>query len=93
MCFHIVNTTPLLRDLCQYVTPQYATDWEVIGILLGLPVGELKIIEAGYPTDLKGCCNEMWIQWLQVDSTASWRKLFAVIESPVVSCSTPDIGY
>ena len=88
----IVHTTPLLKDLYQYITPQYAADWEVIGTLLGLPSGELRTIKAGNPTDVKCCCNQMWIHWLQVDTTASWGKLFTVIESPAVSYSAPDKG-
>ena len=89
---HLVNTTPLLKDLYQHITPQYAADWEVIGTLLGLPSGELRAIEAGYPTNIKWCCNQMLKKWLEVDTTASWRKLFTVIESPAVSCSAPDKG-
>ena len=27
------------------------------------------------------CCNEMFAMWLSKDSTASWKKLFAAIES------------
>ena len=87
-----MNTTPLLKDLYLCITPQYAADWEVIGTLLGLPIGELKAIKAGNPTDFKWCCNQMWIHWLQVDTAASWRKLFTVIESPAVSCSAHDKG-
>ena len=81
----LVNATPLLKDLYQHVTPQYAADWEVIGTLLGLPSGELKAIEAGYPTNVRWCCNQMFKKWLEVDPTASWGKLFTVIESPAVS--------
>ena len=87
-----MDTAPLLKDLYQHITPQHAADWKTIGTLLGIPIGELKAIEAGYPTDVKWCCNEMWIQWLKVDTTASWRKLFTVIESTAVSCSAPDKG-
>ena len=87
-----MNTTPLLKDLYQHITPQYAADWKVIGILLGLPSGELKAIEAGYPTNVKWCCNAMLEKWLEMDTTASWGKLFTVIESPAVSCSAPDKG-
>ena len=84
-CVMTVNTTPLLMDLYQHVTPQYAADWKVIGTLLGLPSGELKAIEAGYPTNVRWCCNAMLEKWLEVDTTASWRKLFTIIESPAVS--------
>ena len=88
----LVNTTPLLKDLYQHITPQYAADWKVIGTLLGLPSGELKAIEAGYPTNVKWCCNQMLEKWLEVDPTASWEKLLTVIESPAVSSSASDKG-
>ena len=88
----IVNTAPLLKDLYQHITPQYAADWKVIGILLGLPSATIDIIERDNPHKTRECCNEMWIEWLQVDTTASWGKLFTVIESPAVSCSAPDKG-
>ena len=80
-----VTTVPKLKDLYQHITPQYAADWKVIGTLLGLPIGELKAIEAGYPTNVKWCCNQMLEKWLEVDPSASWEKLISVIESPAVS--------
>jgi len=80
-----VKNTPLLKDLYELITPQYAADWKVIGILLGLPKGELNSIEAGYPTNVKWCCNKMLEKWLEVDPTACWEKLFAAIESPAVT--------
>ena len=83
---------PLLKDLYQHITPQYAVDWKVIGTLLGLPSGEMKAIEAGYPTNVKWCRNQMLEKWLKMDITASWEKLLTVIESPAVSCSAPDKG-
>ena len=61
------------------------TGWKVIGTILGLPSGELKAIEPGYPTNVKWCCNQMLEMWLEMDPTASWGKLFTVIESPAVS--------
>ena len=59
---------------------------------MGLPSGELKAIEAGYPTNVKWCCNQMLKKWLETDITASWEKLLTVIQSPAVSYSTPDKG-
>ena len=79
------NTTPLLKDLCRHITPRYAADWKAIGTLLNLPTGELKAMEAGWPTNAKWCCNQMLEKWLEMDITASWRKLLTVIESPSVS--------
>ena len=92
MLFHNSDTTPLLKDLYLHITPQYAVDWKVIGTLLGLPSGELKAIEAGYPTNVKWCCFQMLEKLLETDTTASWRKLFTVIGSPAVSYSAPDKG-
>ena len=34
------------------------------------------------------CCNEMFAMWLNKDSTATWKKLFAAIESIEASQST-----
>ena len=90
--FTIVNTTPSLKDLYQYITPQYAVDWKVIGILLGLPDATIDIIEHDNHFKARECCNAMLREWLLVDTTASWRKLFTVIESPPVSCCAPDKG-
>ena len=87
-----VDTTPLLKDLYQHITPQYAADWKVIGTLLGLPSGRLQAIEAGWPTNVKWCCNQMLEKWLQVDTTASWRKLITIIKSPAVSYSALNKG-
>ena len=87
----IVNTTPLLKELYQHITPQYAADWKVIGTLLGLPGATIDIIERDNHYKARECCNAMWIEWLKV-TAASWRKLFTVIESPAVSCSAPDKG-
>ena len=92
MLHPIVNTTPLLKDLHHYITPQYAVQWRVIGTQLGLPIAKLKIIEYDNRDKAEPCCNAMLEKWLQVDTTASWRKLFTVIESPAVSYSTPDKG-
>ena len=87
----IVNSTPVLKDLYKHITPQYAAEWEVIGTLLNIPHGTLKVIEAGRPTNVKWCCNQMFEKWLEIDTAASWAKLFTVIESPAVT-STPDRG-
>ena len=92
LIFSVVNPIPRLKDLYQHITPQYAAHWFKIGILLGLPSGELRTIEAGYPTDVKWCCNQMLKRWLEADISASWEKLFTIIESPTVSGSAPDKG-
>ena len=85
-----VNTTPLLKDLHHYITPQYAVKWRVMGTQLGLPNGTLDVIEHDNHYKARECCNAMLKEWLQDDTTASWGKLSTVIESPAVSFSAPD---
>lgn len=76
-----MKSTPLLKDLYKLISPNYAADWKVIGVLLGLPEGELNIIEAGNHTNVKRCCNKMLEKWLEMDPTATWEKMFDAIES------------
>ena len=87
-----MNTTPLLKDLYQHITPQYAAEWKVIGTLLDVPSVILSMIEAEYPIDAKQCCCKMLEKWLEIDTIASWGKLLTVIGSPAVLCSAPDKG-
>ena len=81
----VTTTIPLLKELEDLVTTQHAAKWKVIGTLLRLPSGKLNAIEAGWPTNAEWCCNKMWEAWLDVDTTASWEKIHAAIESPAVS--------
>ncbi|XP_065888660.1 uncharacterized protein [Dysidea avara] len=80
------TSTPLLKDLQNHITHCYAVYWRVIGTQLDLPNETLNIIE--HSTDMDGvpaCCNAMLEKWLEVDPSASWEKLFKVIESLAVS--------
>ena len=88
-----VHTTPKLKDLYQYVTPQYATHWRIIGTRLGLSTPSLDIIEYDHNNKASGCCNAVFEKWLCIDTTASWKKLFAITESPIVSDINSDQGY
>ena len=81
----IVNAAPLLKELHKRITPQYAANWKVIGTQLGLPSGTLDIIEHDHKHRATHCCDAMLEEWLEVDATASWRKLFSVIESPSIA--------
>ena len=87
--FYLANhNAPSLGDLYERITPRYAADWKVIGALLGIPNEELKAIEVGYPTNLKWCSNKMLEKWLEMDSTASWSKIFKAIQSPAMSSTS-----
>ena len=90
--FSVDHETPLLKDLYKQITPQYAAHWRELGTLLGLSRKTLNIIEYDNPYSAMDCCNAMLKKWLEVDTTASWRKFFLTIKSPVVSSSAPDKG-
>ena len=83
-----VTSVPSLKDLYQYITPHYATHWNVIGTQLGLSTGILDIIGNDNMHKAVQCCNSMLKKWLKVDTTASWENLFKVIESPAVCCTS-----
>ena len=83
----LIPAVPSLKDLYKQITPEYAPFWREIGILLGLSDAKIRIIQANNPSDVKRCCNEMLAQWLRVDPDASWEKLFAAINSLVISSS------
>ena len=55
--------------------------------LLGIPSEALDITENDNVCKAEPCCNAMLKKWLQVDTTASWEKLFTAIESPAVPSS------
>ena len=76
---------PLLKDLYRHFVPHYATKWKDIGTLLGLDSQVLKMIEANHPTEVKLSCKKMLNTWLELDLTATWEKLFTVIDLPAVS--------
>ena len=81
-----MTVKPKLKDLYEHVTPRCAAKWKVIGALLGIPSEALDIIENDNVCKAEPCCNAMLKKWLQIDTSASWEKLFTAIESPAV-CS------
>ena len=67
---------PTLKNLYLHVTPNYAASWYDIGVLLDFEQGPLDIINAG---DTKGCCKELWREWLKATPNATWQDLFDAI--------------
>ena len=67
--------------------PHYAAQWRAIGAQLGLSNRRLEIIEYDNNNNAERCCVSMFTEWQDMDTTASWGKMFTVIESPAVSTS------
>ena len=76
---------PQLKNLYKHVTPCYAAHWEDIGVYLDMEIGHLKVIKRDNPGDTSGCCKDLWKKWLEVDTDATWEKLFTAIDSVIDS--------
>ena len=85
----VVNSQPKLKDLYNLITPEYATNWRNIGILLGIKKNTLDGIEQNCSSNVSWCCNELLEIWLENDADASWKKIIKVIDSSSV-VSTPN---
>jgi len=83
--FIVATGTPLLKDLHNQITPNFAAHWRTIGILLDLSNGTLDIIKYDNHDKARLCCDAMLEEWFEVDPSASWEKLLKVIETLVVS--------
>ena len=71
---------PLLKDLSNLVTPDYAAHWNVIGLLLGIENSRLKIIKHDIGSDAINCLTEVWGFWLATNCNASWKEVLNVID-------------
>ena len=66
------------------VTPDYAAYWRAIGKQLGLKSGLLDTIDYNYPRQAEDCCNAVWEQWLDLDTTVSWSKVIEALNAPAL---------
>ena len=65
-----------MRDLNRYVTRKYATDWEDIGLELGLELNELKIIANTNLLNIVACLRNTLGKWLDLNTEdATWKTL------------------
>ena len=64
--------------------------WHDLGIELlnSNDVGELKTIEAEYPSDVNKCCTKMFDLWLMKQPTASWNQLIEALRQPCINLGT-----
>ena len=90
--------TPEYKDLCNFVTHDYANYWKQIGVKLGLRKAKLDKIEKGRFYQPEECCNEMLGHWLDFDLNASWKKIEEVIQSfsdiePIAPTSDPVVTF
>ena len=70
------------------MVPSVAAKWKEVGEALllsdNIETGCLEIIEKDNRNNVKECCKQMFIQWLETDKDASWEKLLLALQSPAV---------
>ena len=66
-----------------HVIPWVATKWYDLGLELleTKYIRELDIIKANYRTDVKECCRQLFIKWLETRPDASWAQLIQAVKS------------
>ena len=76
----MLQSTPLLKDLSNLVTPDYAAHWNIIGSLLGIENPKLQIIKHDIGSNAINCLTEVWGVWLETNGDASWKNVLDVID-------------
>ena len=66
---------PTMRDLNRYVIQKCTTDWEDIGLNLGLELNALEIIERNHPQQNATRLRKTLESWLELNPNATWRTL------------------
>ena len=74
VCGCTENERPLMRNINRY-TQKYATDWNDIGLELGLEFELLAIIKKDHPLDCVACFIEMINNWLISSVDPTWKDL------------------
>ena len=81
------NDKPKYVELCELI-PQHAAHWEDLGAHLGLEDYVINNIRRNHPNQCEDACREMFMKWLQVDPSPTWRKLDDAIQSMTFNSSS-----
>ena len=75
---------PQIRDLYSDIVPVWNTKWRELGVAIGIPSHELETISinhAYHPRRCEECCRVVLSRWLEIDTTASRKKIDEAINS------------
>ena len=76
--FCIALERPNSKEFLLYIKPWCAGVWFDLGVLLDVPLQKLKEIKLSGSED---CCMQMFIEWLNGNSDATWGGLLKEIDS------------
>ena len=71
-----------MRDLNRHIVEQQATQWERLGLELGLQeyhIANISKDNEHNPNRSVTCCRAMLQKWLDNDPSATWGKLYDAI--------------
>jgi len=78
--FRLVKQRPKLSDVINYVVPKWATQWRRLGMRLGIDNHLMDIIQHDHPNDCESCSIQMLIEWININTTASWEEILCALE-------------
>lgn len=76
-----IKQTPVLRQAFHILLP-LASEWQSIGVLLGIPQEDLRIIQLDNPHSTRNCLSNMLNKWLNHhDPLPTWSALAEAVET------------
>ena len=80
---HYYPTPKQLRSILKPDTSGLAARWHDLGtqLLTYDTVGVLDVIKADHPNDVRACCNEMFVRWLELQPNATWSQLITALSN------------
>ena len=71
------HVRPQLKDLVLVQTPK----WYYLGVLLGIGVAELDVIEKNNPLNIHACKRKMFQAWLRITPSPSYQQLVEALKT------------
>jgi len=84
-----------MQDLHLYVTEQYASQWERLGLLLGLQdyhIANISEDNKNNPNRSVTCCIAVLEKWLRTIPSPTWGKLENAINNLQSKVQRSDVG-
>ena len=89
--FSIALERPNPKEFLLYIKPWCSGVWFDLGILLDVPLHKLKEIKL---SGLEDCCMQLFMEWLNSNSYATWGGLLKAIDSILFDAFSDSInGY